>query len=394
VPSRAIGPYPADVTAPLILDIGLVLLAAAGAGWLARRVRLPAVVGYLAVGLAVSPFTPGYVASREQVQLLADVGVALLLFEVGVEIDFHRLRSEHRELLAAAPIQVAITTLLSGMALMAIGLPLDAAALIALGVASSSSVVVVNITRSKRRTTDPETERAMLGWSVVQDVAVVAGSIVILGVVGLDERGPLLAFAGFLGFALVAAAVSWVLPRVLTALHAESDLFLIMSVAAALTVAAVGDSFFGVPLALAAFIAGLAITESPATTQARLRLLPFRDLFAVMFFIAVGSLIDPGAVGPALPAVALLLALVIGTKIGVTYLAARLANLPRPLQLSIGLGQIGEFSFVIVSAGAVAGIVPPEWFAATLAAVVITIAASAVLARLVGPPRSAAIRTG
>jgi CPA2 family monovalent cation:H+ antiporter-2 len=374
------------VTAPLILDIGLVLLAAAAGGWLARRIGLPAVVGYLAIGLLVSPLTPGYVADRNQIQLLADVGVALLLFEVGVEIDLGRLRAEHQLLLPAALVQVVVTLAVSVVALLVVGLSPGAAGLIALGVASSSSVVIVNITRSRRRTTDPPTERAMLGWSVVQDICVVVASVILLSLVGLDERGPAWALAGFAGFTLVALAVAWLLPRILRALRWEPDLFLIVSVAVALSVAALGDFVFGVPLALAAFVAGLAISESPATTEARLRLLPFRDLFAVLFFVAVGSLIDPIALLAAIPAVALLVALVVFAKVLVVYVIARATGLPRPRQLAVGLGQIGEFSFVIVSVGAAGGVVPASWFAATLGAVVVTIAASAVLARRAGPP--------
>ncbi len=259
------------MTAPLVLDIGIVLLAAAGGGWLARRVGMPAVVGYLAVGLLVSPFTPGYVADREQIQLLADVGVALLLFEVGVEIDFRRLGSEHRSLLLAAPIQVAVTMAVAAVALFFFGLEPDAAGLIGLGVASSSSVVVVNITRSRRRTTDPDTERTLVGWSVVQDVAVVIASVILLSLVGLNERDPGLALAAFGAYAVVATAAAWLLPRLLGAVRWEPDLFLILSLATALTVAALGDLIFGVPLALAAFVAGLAISEGPATTEARLR---------------------------------------------------------------------------------------------------------------------------
>ena len=373
------------MTAPLILDIGLVLLAAAAGGWLARRIGLPAVVGYLAVGLVISPFTPGYVADRDQIHLLADVGVALLLFEVGIEINIDRLRQEHGWLLAIAPIQVAITLAVSIGALMLAGLTPAAAGLVGLGIASSSSVVIVNITRSKRRTTDPPTERAMLGWSVVQDVAVVVISVVMLGLIGVNDRDPVIALVEFAAFVVVAFLVAWLLPRVLLALRGESDHFLIVSVAVALAVAAVGDYVFGVPLALAAFVAGLAISEGPTTNEARRRLLPFRDLFAVLFFVAVGSLIDPVALSTALPAVALVVGLVVVAKVGVSYVLARFGGLPRPLQLAVGLGQVGVFSFVIVSVGVAAGVVPVEWFAATLGAVVITIAASAVVARMVGP---------
>jgi CPA2 family monovalent cation:H+ antiporter-2 len=375
------------VTAPLILDIGLVLLAAAAGGWLARRIGLPAVVGYLAVGLVVSPFTPGYIADRGQMQLLADVGVALLLFEVGIEINIDRLRKEHRALLVAPPLQVSITLAISVLVLVWAGLTPAAAGLIGLGIASSSSVVIVNITRSKRRTTDPPTERAMLGWSVVQDVAVVVLSVIILSLIGIDERDPVLALAGFAAFVVLAVVVAWVLPRLLVQLRGESDLFLIVSVAVALTVAAIGDSVFGVPLALAAFVAGLAISEGPATSEARRRLLPFRDLFAVMFFVAIGSLIDPDELIAALPSLALIVALVIVAKTGVSYVLARIGRLPRPLQLAVGLGQVGEFSFVIVSVGVAAGVMPPAWFAASLGAVVLTIAGSAIAARMVGPQR-------
>jgi CPA2 family monovalent cation:H+ antiporter-2 len=378
------------VTAPLILDIGLVLLAAAAGGWLARRIGLPAVVGYLAVGLIISPFTPGYVADRDQIHLLADVGVALLLFEVGIEINIDRLRKEHRALFVAVPIQVAITLAVSVGALMLVGLEPAAAGLIGLGIASSSSVVIVNITRSKRRTTDPPTERAMLGWSVLQDIAVVAVSVVLLGLIGVKGRDPVLALIGISAFVVVAVAVAWLLPRVLTQLRGESDHFLIVSVAVALAVAAVGDYVFGVPLALAAFVAGLAISEGPTTSEARRRLLPFRDLFAVLFFVAVGSLIDPAALMTALPALGLVIGLVVVAKVAVSYLLARVGNLPRPLQLAAGLGQVGEFSFVIVSAGVVARVVPGPWFAATLGAVVVTIAVSAVVARMLGPERPAA----
>src|SRR5215213_9353379 len=106
-----------DHTAGPILEIGLLLLGAVVAGWLARRIGVPAVVGYLALGIIVSPFTPGVVADREQLQLLADLGVVLLLFEVGIEVDLLRIRSEQRGLILAAPIQSILTTLVAGVVL-------------------------------------------------------------------------------------------------------------------------------------------------------------------------------------------------------------------------------------------------------------------------------------
>jgi Kef-type K+ transport system membrane component KefB len=141
-----------EPTAVPILELGVLLLLAALAGWLARRMRLPAIVGYLAIGLLVSPFTPGYVADHDKLQLLADVGVVLLLFEVGIEVDVERLRREHGQILWAAPLQTLITSAIATGAGLAAGLPPFGAGAVGLGVALSSSVVIVNITRSRRRT--------------------------------------------------------------------------------------------------------------------------------------------------------------------------------------------------------------------------------------------------
>ena len=144
-------------TAHLVLDIGLALLLAAAFGWVARKLGLPAVVGYLAAGLAVSPFTPGYEADRHQIELMAELGVVFLLFEVGIEVDLGRLRREHGGLLWASPLQIGLTTAIAGAVLYAIGVAPFGAALVGLSVAMSSSVVVVNITRSvpKRRASRP-----------------------------------------------------------------------------------------------------------------------------------------------------------------------------------------------------------------------------------------------
>lgn len=376
---------PMDATAAPILELGLVLLLAAAAGWVARRVGLPAVVGYLAVGVAISPFTPGYVADRQQLQLLADVGVVLLLFEVGIEVDIARLRREHSGLIWAAPVQTVVTTVLGTVAGIVAGLPPFGAGLIGLGVALSSSVVIVNITRSRRRTTTRDTEEALLGWSVLQDVTGVILAIVLLAAGGGINRPLPLALAGMAAFAALAVAGAAVLPRVLRRLGTDHDLFLIVSVASGLAIAGMGAVVAEMPLALAAFVAGLAITESPESSEARRRLLPFRDLLAVLFFVAIGTLIDPSALSRGLGWVLFVVVLVVVAKVGVAWLLSRLAGLRAdPLQLAVGLGQIGEFSFVLASVGLAARAIAPEVYAAVLASVAITIVASTVVVRVVG----------
>ena len=380
--------FAVDVTAPPIFELGVVLLLAAMAGWVARRIRLPAVVGYLAAGLAISPFTPGYVADRGQLQLLADVGVVLLLFEVGIEVDLVRLRREHSGLLWAAPLQAIVTTVIAAAAALAAGMQPFAAALIGLGIALSSSVVIVNITRSRRRTTNRATEEALLGWSVLQDVTGVTVAIVLLATSLGEERSWPMAVGGLATYAVLVVAVAVLLPAILRQMRAEQDLFLIVSVATGLAIAGIGSIVAHLPLALAAFVAGLAITEGPDAAEARRRLLPFRDLFAVLFFVAIGTLIDPPALGRGLGWVAFMLLLIVVGKVLVAYLLARVARLrARPLQLAIGLGQVGEFSFVLASVGVAADVVPQEVYAAVLATVALTIVASTVLVRLIGEPR-------
>ena len=376
-------------TAPSVLELGALLVAAVAAGWLARRLGLPAVVGYLVLGLAVSPFTPGFVADRHQLQLLADVGVVLLLFEVGIEVDLWRLRREHGQIVWAAPVQVLVTTGLSAAVVMALGIALVPAIIIGLAIALSSSVAIVNITRSRKRTTDAPTERAMLGWSVVQDVTGVILASVAL--VALDGRPDTLvrSLVGFAAFAGVAVGTALLLPRLLRRVREQADLFLLLSVGSGLAIAGIGAVLFGVPLALAAFIGGLVITEDPVSREARRQLLPFRDLFAVLFFVAVGALIDPADLAAGVGWLALFLGLIVVVKVAPAYLLARFARIgERPVQLAVGLGQVGEFSFVLAALLAAAGAITSAVYVAMIAAVAVSIGASTILVRLV-PVRAA-----
>ena len=377
-----------DQTAGPILEIGVLLLGAVGAGWLARRVGLPAVIGYLALGLVVSPFTPGYVADHDQLQLLADLGVVLLLFEVGIEVDLLRIRSEQRGLIVAAPLQTILTTLIAALILAAAGLAPLPAAIVGLSIALSSSVVIVNITRSRRRTTNRETEEALLGWSALQDTTGVVIAAILLALLGIGGRPLDQAAAGLVAFIALTIAVARILPIVLRALRTEHDLFLIVSVAAGLALAGVGSAIFGVPLALAAFAGGLAVAESPEAAEARRRLLPFRDVFAVLFFVVIGTLIEPDALLRGLPWLILFLGLIVVAKVGVAWLLARATRLPaRPVQLAIGLGQVGEFSFVLGSAAVAADAITDETYVALIAAVALSIAVSTVVVRLVASRR-------
>jgi len=367
-----------------ILEIGVILLGAALVGFGFRKLGLPAVVGYLLVGPLVGPFTPGYVADRHQIQVLADVGVVLLLFEVGIELDLRALRREPLGILVAVPAQVAFVTVAGTAAFVTLGSGALGAVTLGLAVALSSSIVVVNITRSRKRTADEITARALLVWSVLQDVVtLVAATILTVLLSPGDASAAPIAFGKavlFVGFA--AAVQDLVVPRLLRAVRTEQDTFLIVAVSAALATAGIGAAVFGVPLALGAFVSGLFLSIRAEAQEARREVLPFRDLFAVLFFVAIGTLVDPAAILREPMWLALILGLVALKVIAVWFFAWIFRVPARRPQLGVGLGQIGEFSFVVLGLGSAAGVVSAGQFSAALGAAAITIAASAVGARL------------
>jgi CPA2 family monovalent cation:H+ antiporter-2 len=371
-------------TAPLVLNVGVVLNAAATMRFLARKIGLPSVMGYLLTGLVVSPFTPGFVADNNQLALLADIGVVLLLFEVGIEIDLRRISREQKALLWGVPAQVAIGLIIGTPVFLWLGIPTLGALLLALSVAMSSSVVIVNITRSPRRTTDTPTEDALLGWSVVQDVVGVTAAAVILALFGAGDKPLPVAIGGLFGFAFIAMAASKLLPKLLRIVRWERDLFLIYSVSIGLVLAAMGTVVFGIPMALAGFVAGLAINQSRDTDEVRKAILPFRDLFAVLFFVVIGSLIEPGQISKAWPFALLLLVMMVVLKSQPTALLSKAGKMKvKRLQFAIGISQIGEFSFVLGSLAYSQDALTQSQYTGVLLAVVLSIMGSTLLARRV-----------
>ena len=376
-------------TAPLVLDIGIVLLIAATLGYIARRFGLPAIVGYLFAGLMVSQFTPGYTAGSDEISLLADIGVVLLLFEVGIEINLSKLRRRQKALLWGSPLQISIGMLIGTPVFLLLGLSTLAALLLSLSVAMSSSVVIVNITKSRSRTTDRATEEALLAWSVLQDIVGVAIASFILVLYGNDDRTLLQAAGGLVGFGITAFVSARLLPTLLRKVRTSPDLFLIYSVSIGLVLAALGATIFGIPMALAAFVAGLAIRNGEDTDEVRRVLLPFRDLFAVLFFVLIGSLIQPSLINEALPFALLLLGLMLLIKTIPTYLIVKFTDInSRPKQHAVGLSQLGEFSFVLGSAALTAGAISSDQFNGVLIAVVISIIGSSIIVKLAGRPRA------
>jgi CPA2 family monovalent cation:H+ antiporter-2 len=369
-------------TAPLVLNVGVVLAAAASMGFAARKVGLPSVIGYLLTGLLVSPFTPGFVADNNQIALLADIGIVLLLFEVGIELDLKKIGREQRALLWGVPAQMGFGVLVGTPVFLLLGLEIFPALLLALAVAMSSSVVIVNITRSPRRRTDAQTEEALLGWSLLQDLIGVAAAAIVLTFFGASEKSIVYSIGGLFAFTALAFVASRILPRVLEAVRWEKDLFLIYSVSFGLVLAALGTVVFDIPMALAGFVAGLAINHSQDTEEVRKSILPFRDLFAVLFFVVVGTLIQPNLIADAAPFALLLLVLMVALKTLPTIVLAKIGKLKGSSSLiGIGVSQIGEFSFVLGSLAYSQEVISQSQFTGLLLAVVLSIAASTILVR-------------
>ena len=369
-------------TAPLVLNVGVVLTAAATMGLVARELGLPSVIGYLVTGLIVSPFTPGFVAENNQLALLADIGVVLLLFEVGIELDLKRISREYRALLWGVPTQMGIGMLVGTPIFLLMGIPIYGALLLSLSIAMSSSVVIVNITRSPRRVTDTNTEEALLGWSLIQDIVGVAAAAIILTLFGSSNASVFVAVGGLVLFGAVAFVASRILPIVLRAVRWDKDFFLIYSVSFGLVLASLGTVVFDIPMALAGFVAGLAINNSRDSEEVRKAILPFRDLFAVLFFVVIGTLIQPALLSNSWRFALLILGLMILVKTLPTMGLARISSLKvKPMRLGIGVSQIGEFSFVLGSLAYSQEAISVYQYTGLLMAVVLSIMASTILVR-------------
>ncbi|MGI8998602.1 MAG: cation:proton antiporter [Candidatus Limnocylindria bacterium] len=363
--------------------LGLTLLVALGAalvlGALAHRLRLPPMLGYIAAGMVVGPFTPGFVADREEVLALADIGVALLMFSIGLQFSLGELRSVGGRILAGVPVQVALTMGVgTGIGLM-LGWELIEALFIGGALSIASTVVLVKVAGEAALHTTTH-GRLALGVSIVQDLLTVV-LVVTLSALGSQGEESWIALVGAgavaLGFvALVLFGGSRVLPPLLGFIAGlrSRELFVI-----AVAVIAIGTAFaasaLGVSVALGAFVAGLALADSDLTASVLGEIVPLRELFSTFFFVSIGILLQPTAILAAWPIVlALLLIITFGKALPIAGLAV-LDGHRTSIALRAGalIGQSGEFSFVIASAGLALGVVAPETFSLAMGAVVISI---------------------
>jgi CPA2 family monovalent cation:H+ antiporter-2 len=363
----------------LELTLLIALAAALVLGAIAHRLGMPPIIGYVIAGLAVGPATPGFVAGREEVLALADVGVALLMFSIGLQFSLAELRSTGTRILFGTPLAVATTMAIGAATGMALGWDIVEALFIGAAVAICSTVVLVKVAGEAALHTTTH-GRAALGMSIVQDLVTIA-LVVILSAIGSRGEEPLTALllngAVALGFvALVVVGGSRVLPRLLGAIAGlrSRELFVI-----AVAVVAIGTAFaaaaLGVSVALGAFVAGLALADSDLTASVLGEIVPLRELFSTFFFVSIGVLLQPAALIEAWPVVVgLLLIITLGKAVPAALLVRLDGQRPSSaVRAGALVGQSGEFSFVLASTGLTLGAVRPEIFTLAMGAVVISI---------------------
>lgn len=374
----------------LALTLLISLAAALLLGAIAHRLRLTPMIGYIGAGLIVGPFTPGFVADREQLLGLADIGVALLMFSIGVQFKLRELAAVGWLVIAGAPIQVAASLGLgTGAALLLGASPISALFLGAVG-SVCSSVVLVKVAGEETLHASRH-GRIAIGWSVAQDLITVV-LVVVLGALAEQGDAPFLdaARATAIAATFVVGAVligSRVLPAILAwiARLGSRELFIV-----AVAVLAIGTAFsaslVGVSVALGAFVAGLAISESDLSASVLGEIVPLRELFATLFFVSVGLLLEPAAVLAGWPVVLAVLGLIVLGK-GLPIAALGLAWGERPpTAFRVGglLAQAGEFSFVLAALGLQAGALDSGTFSQAMGAVVLSIVLAGPIAGAAG----------
>jgi CPA2 family monovalent cation:H+ antiporter-2 len=339
-----------------ILDLGLAVAVALVGGAIAVRLRQPAIVGYLLAGILIGPGTPGFVGDIERISVLADVGVVLLLFALGVEFSVSGLRDVRRLALPGGVAQVVLTV--AAVAAVMIGLGTEFRAALVVGACLSiSSTLVILKTLLDRGELDSLHGQAAIGWSIVQDIATIVFIVVLPPRAGGDPLVPL-------AFAIAKAAIFLVLAYVVgtrllpwvfgtVARLGSNELFLLAVVGTALLTAFVSSAVFGLSLALGAFVAGLIVSESELSHQAAAEVTPFRDLFAVLFFVSVGMLVNPAALAADVGLVALLVVLAVVGKGALTAILGWRLGLPSRSAVLLGatVAQVGEFSFILAQNG-------------------------------------------
>lgn len=374
---------------PLIGTIVAGLVVAFILGAIAHRLKLSPLVGYLLAGIVVGPFTPGFVADAGLANELAEIGVILLMFGVGLHFSLRDLLSVRNIAVPGALGQIAVATLM-GMGLAHVmGWPLMGGLVFGLALSVASTVVLL---RALQGANLVETDRGRIavGWLIVEDLVMVLALVLLPALAGVLNQadasasaadllapllGTLLKVAGFVALMLVVGrrVIPWALHWVV---HSGSrELFRLAVLAIALGVAFGAAVAFDVSFALGAFFAGMILGETPLSRRATEETLPLRDAFAVLFFVSVGMLFNPAVlIEQPLPLLATVAIIIVGKSIA-AFGIVRAFGHPNDTALTIAasLAQIGEFSFILATLGTGLGVLPPQARDLILAGAIVSI---------------------
>jgi len=380
--------------ASLIATVAMGLVVAFAFGFAAIRMGLPPLVGYLLAGVAIGPFTPGVMADVGLAQELAEIGVILLMFGVGLHFSAADLMAVRRIAIPGAVAQIVVATAIGAAMAMSWGWTLGAGIVLGLALSVASTVVLLRAL-DERNAVDTVNGRIAVGWLIVEDLAMVLALVLLpafaeaLGGQADPTHGAsenlLLTLALTLGKVAIFVTISLVLgPRVVPWLLGQvarvgsRELFTLSVLAVALGIAFGSAQLFGVSFALGAFFAGVVLSESSFSHKAAADSLPLQDAFAVLFFVSVGMLFDPTVlVNEPLAVAAVLLLILIGKSLVALAIVLALGYpLSSALTVSASLAQIGEFSFILAGLGITLGLLPPEGRDLILAGALLSITAN------------------
>lgn len=377
----------------LLANLAIALVVAFAGGVLARRIGLPTIVGYLVAGMAIGPFTPGFVGDVEDLSQLAEIGVIFLMFGVGLHFSLRDLWAVRQVALPGAIVQMVLLTGLGfGLSQLWGWAPLSG---LLLGMALSiSSTVVLLRGLMDNGLLNTSAGRIAVGWLVVEDIATVLMLVLLPIVFGSHSEHSLLAGGFSLLKAMLFVAVMLflgrkLLPKLLDIIAGtrSRELFILAAVAIALGTAFGAAAFFDVSLALGAFLAGVVLSELQFSHQIGDDVLPFRETFAVIFFVSVGMIVNPLYLWAHAGQVLALTALIVFGKAFFTQLSGFFlpANGRTLLIVAAGRSQIGEFSFILGKAGMTLGLLDQEQYSLILAGSLLSIMVNPFMFRTIRP---------
>jgi CPA2 family monovalent cation:H+ antiporter-2 len=381
----------------LIMTLVSGFTAALICGYISNRFGLSPIVGYLVAGILIGPHTPGFVADDNLASQMSEIGVILLMFGVGLQFHIKELLAVKRVAIPGAIAQIAAATALGALTMHLFGWSWKAGIVFGLAISVASTVVLIRVL-SDNNALHSRAGHIAVGWLVVEDIFTVVALVLMPSIFASDENSNLSAIALAVGIALLKLSVltgltfmlgKRVIPKLLSyvARTSSRELFTLTVLVLALGIAVGSAKLFGASMALGAFLAGMVVGQSEFSNRAATEALPFRDAFAVIFFVAVGMLFNPSKMAVEWPIVlAATLVIMIGKPLAAA-LVVRLLNYPLIIAstVAVALAQIGEFSFILASVGSEYGVLPESALNDLVAAAIISITLNPIFYKLTGP---------